>query len=115
MRVRPSVLVTALVAWGTISTGTILSAQSTFDTLTFHGDRQRTGWRASESILTPASVSGGHFGPLWNSPQFDSVTIGSITYAPHLYASPLYVDSIKLNAGPFAGSAFSVVFAATSN
>src|ERR1700736_4803159 len=98
-----------------LATQTPLRAQSALDWVTFHGDRQRTGWRSNEAILTPAAVSGTKFGSLWNSPQFDSVTIGSTTYPPHLYASPLYVDSVKMTGGLFAGSTFSVVYAATSN
>jgi len=83
--------------------------------LTFHGDRQRTGWTSTETILTPANVSGGGFGPLWNSQPLDTVTIGSTTYAPHLYASPLYVDKVIMSGEMFSGGTFSVVFAATSN
>jgi hypothetical protein len=90
----------------------VLTAQ--VDTLTFHGDRQRTGWRSNEVILTPANVSSGTFGPLWNSPQFDSVTIGGTTYAPHLYASPLYADSVNIATAKYTGT-FRVVFAASSN
>jgi hypothetical protein len=92
---------------------TFAAAQADF--LTFHGDRQRTGWISSETLLTPANVSTGSFGPLWNSPTLDTVTIGTTTYAPHLYASPLYVDRVIMSAGMFSGGTFSVVFAATSN
>jgi outer membrane protein assembly factor BamB len=66
------------------------------DTLTFHRDRARTGWNASETVLTPATISRG-LRLSWESPQFDAVD----GYAARLYASPLYVDG--------------VVFAATSN
>ncbi len=93
--------------------GTTALAQPNF--LTFHGDRQRTGWISTETILTPANVVSGNFGSLWNSQPFDTVTIGSTTYAPHLYASPLYVDSVTMSSGAFSGRTFSVVFAATSN
>src|SRR5262252_2785626 len=58
------------------------------DTLSFHIDAQRTGWNPMESVLTPANVSSPAFGPLWNSPPLDAVTIGSKTYPPHLYATP---------------------------
>jgi len=91
------------------------SVAAQVDFLTFHGDRQRTGWISTETLLTPANVSAGSFGPLWNSQLLDSVTIGTTTYAPHLYASPLYVDRVIMSAGMFAGGTFSVVFAATSN
>ena len=91
------------------------SARGQYDVLTFHGDRQRTGWIASETTLTPAAVAGGTFGPVWNSPQFDSVTIGGTTFPPHLYASPLYADHVTMTGGAFAGMTFHTVFAASSN
>lgn len=84
------------------------------DTLTFHGDRTRIGWNSNETMLTPANVSGGSFGPVWNSPQFDSTTINGRVYPPHMYASPLYVDRVTINNPPVASGVFSVVFAATS-
>ena len=85
------------------------------NTLTFHVDRQRTGWNRMESVLTPANISGPSFGLLWNSPALDSVTIGSTTYPPHLYASPLYVDNVLITDGPYRGQRLRAVFAATSN
>jgi hypothetical protein len=85
------------------------------NTLTFHVNRQRTGWNSLESVLTPANVSGPSFGLLWNSAALDSVTIGSATYPPHLYASPLYVDNVLVTDGPYRGQQFRAVFAATSN
>jgi uncharacterized protein (TIGR03437 family) len=93
----------------------LLQAQASQDWPTFHVDRQRTGWRPNEMTLTPAAVSGGKFGPIWNSQEFDSITIGKTVYSPHLYASPLYLDQVTMTAGAHAGSSFSVVFAATSN
>src|ERR1700694_356092 len=93
----------------------VICARGQYNVLTFHGDRQRTGWISNETILTPANVSSGSFGPLWNSPQFDSVIIGGTTYPPHLYASPLYVDSVTMTAGTYAGLAFHVVYAGSSN
>jgi outer membrane protein assembly factor BamB len=66
------------------------------DTLTFHRDRARTGWNASETVLTPEAVSRG-LRLVWESPQFDAID----GFPPRLYASPLYADG--------------VVFAATSN
>jgi hypothetical protein len=83
--------------------------------LTFHGDRQRTGWIANETILTPAIIKSGQFGPIWNSPQLDQITIGNTTYSPKMYASPLYVDAVTLSAGPYAGRTTNAVIAATSN
>jgi hypothetical protein len=83
--------------------------------LTFHGNAQRTGWIANETILTPAKVSGGQFGPVWNSPQFDQISIGGTTYTPKMYATPLYIDSVTMSAGLYALQSFSTVIAATSN
>lgn len=80
----------------------------------FHGNRQRHGWNNAETILTPAVVRNGGFGRLWDSPRFNSVTIGGVTYAPHLYATPLYADKVFISTGSFTGI-FNVVFAATNN
>jgi hypothetical protein len=93
----------------------VLAAVGQYNVLTFHGDRQRTGWISIERTLTPASVASSAFGPLWDSPQFDSVTFGGKTYPPHLYASPLYVDRVTITGGAFAGGTFHVVYAASSN
>ena len=92
-----------------------LAAYGQYNILTFHGDPQRTGWISHETLLTPERVSGGRFGPVWNSPQFDSVTIGGVTYPPHLYASPLYVERVAISAGAYTGMSFPVVYAASSN
>jgi len=85
------------------------------NTLTFHIDRQRTGWSPNETVLTPVSVSSPGFGPVWDSPQFDTVNIGGTDYGPHMYASPLYVDDVLMSGGAYAGRHFEVVFAATGN
>src|SRR5262249_27230944 len=85
----------------------------TVNTLTFHGDRARTGWNSNESVLTPANVAA-HLGNVWNSPVLDSVTLNGITYAPHMYASPLYVDSLSVTSGPYSGKTVGAVIAATS-
>ncbi len=94
-----------------------LLAQSdpTRDYPAFHRNAQRTGWIPTESKLTPANVKGGQFGPLWNSPPFDSVTIGAQVYPPRMYASPLYVDVVTLSSGIYTGQNVSMVVAATSN
>src|SRR5256714_7295964 len=90
-------------------------ADPAFDQLTFHGNKQRTGWNAVETALTPAAVSGGNFGKLWDSPAFDKVVVGGATYAPHMYASPLYIDDLAITGGTYTGQRLSVVIAATSN
>jgi len=82
---------------------------------TFHGDAQRLGSDLFETVLTPAGVASGNFGPIWNSPQLDSVTSAGVLYPPHLYATPLYVDDVLISAGMFSGLDVSVIFAATSN
>src|SRR5919201_6313416 len=82
---------------------------------TFHGDRQRLGWNARETTLTPASVASPAFDALWTSPPFDSVELDGTSYSPHLYASPLYVEDVLISGGDFAGQRASVVVAATSN
>ncbi len=81
-----------------------------YDTLTFHRDAQRSGWNPHESTLTPERVARGPFGLVWESPQLDA-TDGQ---PPRLYASPLYVDQVRLEAGEHAGSTFPVVIAATN-
>jgi len=47
----------AVVAVLVLSAGAA-SADPAFDQLTFHGNRQRTGWNSVESVLTPTAVSG---------------------------------------------------------
>src|SRR5262249_35392595 len=80
----------------------------------FHGDRQRTGWNPNETVLTPENVAAG-FGKLWDTGQLDTINIGGTDFAPHMYASPLYVDRVLLTGGDFAGQELSVVVAATGN
>ena len=65
----------------------------------FHGDRARSGWNASETELTPASVTAG-FNWLWDSEPLDSDP-----KPPRIHASPLYFDSI--GAQPFVVTATS--------
>lgn len=83
-----------------------LAQAQQFDTLTFHRDRERTGWNSTETALTPAAIARHGMRLSWESPQFDSVD----GYPPRLYASPLYVDQLKI-----ASATHRVVFAATSN
>jgi hypothetical protein len=86
------------------------------NTTQFHGDAARTGFNQNETFLTPANVASS-FGQVWQSPVLDG----------HLYASPLYQDSILIqgngnaanHAGDgvqspsFQGKTLGVVFAAT--
>jgi competence ComEA-like helix-hairpin-helix protein len=80
------------------------------DVLTAHADRQRTGWFSHEHKLTPSTVAGGRFGKLWESPELD----GFEKYPARLYASPLYVDGLKIQTREHKGKTFRVVIAATS-
>jgi hypothetical protein len=86
------------------------------NTTQFHGDSGRTGFNQNETVLTPANVAAG-FGQVWQSPVLDG----------HLYASPLYQDSILIQgngnaanhsgdgvqSASFQGKTIGVVFAAT--
>ncbi|MBS0479636.1 MAG: c-type cytochrome [Proteobacteria bacterium] len=76
----------------------------------FHNDRQRSGWNAQETVLTPQAVATGNFGPIWQSPQFDS--FGDVP--PRLFASLLYLGSVAMPAGPFAGKTLALAYAVTS-
>ncbi len=80
------------------------------DVLTAHANRQRTGWFSQERKLTPATLAGGRFGRLWESPELD----GFGKYPARLYASPLFVDGLKIQTGEHKGKTFRVVIAATS-
>jgi outer membrane protein assembly factor BamB len=80
------------------------------DVLTAHADRQRTGWFSRERKLTPATLVAGRFGKLWESPELD----GFGKYPARLYASPLYVDGLKIQTEEHNGKTFRVVIAATS-
>jgi outer membrane protein assembly factor BamB len=80
------------------------------DVLTAHADRQRTGWFSRERKLTPATLAAGRFGKLWESPELD----GFGKYPARLYASPLYVDGLKIQTKEHNGKTFRVVIAATS-
>ena len=95
------------------SSGSPPPAAGGFDTLTYHGNAARTGWNANESTLTPANVAA-HLGLVWQSPQLDSVTLGGKVYLPHIYGTPLYVDSLHVTAGTFAGVTVGAVITGTS-
>lgn len=89
---------------------TSLADAGPIDTLTFHRDRERTGWNASETLLTPAAIARAGLRVVWESPQFDAFE----NYPPRLYASPLYVDAVPIASTTHRG-VFRAVFAATSN
>ncbi len=79
--------------------------------LMFHGDPQRSGWNSNETILSPAALRGGNFGQLWTSDDLD--TFGG--KPAHLYASPLYVNSVTMTTDQYDQMQFSVVIAASNN
>jgi hypothetical protein len=76
------------------------------DKLTYHYNPQRTGWNDSETVLTPKSVASNSFGLLWQTPTLDYFE----GIPPRLFASPLYVDSIRISAGRYDGGTFSVLY-----
>jgi hypothetical protein len=80
------------------------------DVLTAYADRQRVGWFPHKRKLTPATLAGGRFGNMWESPELD----GFDKYPARLYASPLYVDGLKIQPGEHKGKTFRVVIAAAS-
>ena len=88
------------------------SAISGVNWLMFHGDQQRSGWNPNETALTPANVASGNFGVLWDmTAPLDGDASGN---PPHLYAAPLYVDTVVMTTPDLAGLPFSVVFAASN-
>ena len=87
------------------------AAASYADAPTFHRDPQRSGWHATETVLTPAAVSGSSFGLMWESLPFDALT----GQPARLYATPLYIDRVEISAGPYKGETFPIIFAASSN
>jgi hypothetical protein len=92
-------------------TATAVAAFSApLDAPTFHHDPQRTGWISNESTLTPQNVSSQSFGLIWQSPQLDGIAGAP----PHIYASPLYMDRIRMTDGPYKDRTLSVVFTATN-
>ena len=108
-------VVALLTAWLGTSQVVAQPAGAPLNVVAFHGDRQRLGWNSRETELTPATVGSPAFGPLWSSPALDSIDLDGVTYAPHLYASPLYVDDVLLSAGPLAGQRGPIVVVASSN
>ncbi len=90
-----------------IKLATSREAISGVNWLMFHGDRERSGWNPNETLLTPANVGGGNFGVLWDmTAPLDGDASGN---PPHLYAAPLYVDTVVMTTPDLAGLPFSVV------
>jgi hypothetical protein len=100
-----------------LSTVTLGQQPGAPDSTQFHGDATRTGFDQNETFLTPTNVASS-FGQAWESPVLDG----------HVYATPLYQDSVTIqgpgNAANHAGDGvqspsfqnqtLGVVFAATS-
>ena len=80
------------------------------DHLTYHGTPQRTGWVDDERLLTPRTVASPRFGLLWESPPLD-VAEGA---PPRLFASPLYVERVRVGRGGAAGTRAVVYLASTT-
>lgn len=85
-------------------------ARLSADWPTFQRDPQRSGWDDGGNAPSPADVTGGSFGLAWQSPRLDAFG----DQPPRLYASPLYVDAVRLDAGPLRGDTFPVVVAASN-
>lgn len=71
---------------------------------TYHYDNLRTGWDSHEHKLTPASVSGPHFGELYPPTALDD----------QVDAQPLIVPDETITAGSTPGK-YEVVYVATEN
>ncbi len=76
----------------------------------YHGDARRLGWNDHEVELVPSAISERGLTIRWQSPVLDAETIDGVTYPPHLYAVPLWVDELERD-----GSSARTIFAATSN
>jgi hypothetical protein len=74
---RLALLVTALALLGA------RTAQAQVNVTTFHNDNQRTGWNASETLLTPANVNTANFKVLFKRSTDDQV-----------YGQPLYLAGV---------------------
>lgn len=100
---------TTLALIGAFISCSCLAQKPNYDKLTYHNNKQRTGWNPLETKLTPQSVQGTKFAQLWQSPVFESVDGDEA----RLFASPLYIDQLTFSKGPYKGKTLSVVFAAT--
>ncbi|MEM6993670.1 MAG: hypothetical protein AAF721_24365 [Myxococcota bacterium] len=81
----------------------------------YHGGPDKLGAQSQETELRPDAVLRRGLGVAWESPPLHAETIDGVRYAPHLYASPLYVDQLPITAGRYAGAELSTVIAASSN
>lgn len=79
------------------------------DKTTYHYDHRRSGWNDREAALAPSVVRTPAFGQLWQTERLDSLG----DREPRLFATPLYVDRVKITTGEYAGREFSVIYAST--
>jgi len=70
---------------------------------TYHNDNYRTGWNSTETVLTPANVTGSTFGLL-----------AKVTLDDQVDAHPLLVPGVNITAGNNQGT-HDVVYIATGN
>ncbi len=90
---RLPLLVTCALSWGAVS------ANAQVAVTTWHNDNARNGLNPKETILTPAAVSGGHFGLRCSYPVDGQI-----------YAQPLVVPSVTVN-----GTVHDLVIVATEH
>jgi hypothetical protein len=81
----------------------------------FHGGNAKLGWIADEVTLTPARVAEGDFTERFRTDPFDTLDAGGGRHRGFAYASPLYVDKLRVSAGAFVGKSLPIVIVATSN
>lgn len=87
-----------------------VDAAHSVDKLMHHVDAQRSGWNSHETALTPRKVASAEFGLLWQT--------GTLDYyegtPPRLFATPLYVHSLRLTAGAHLNQRAPTLFVVTS-
>jgi mono/diheme cytochrome c family protein len=99
-----------LAAWSPPALAELDPARRTPDHLTFHGTPQRTGWYDDERVLTPRTVKSPAFGLLWESAPLPSAG----ETPPRLFASPLYVERVRIDADGGHVRRHDVVYAAST-
>ncbi|MBA3898001.1 MAG: hypothetical protein H0X36_12905, partial [Sphingomonadaceae bacterium] len=103
----------ALIMAATALSVTAVSAApraATVEKLMSHYDRGHSGWNSHERALTSASVANGGFGPVWSSPQLDSVD----GVPPRMFSTPLVMNSVRMNSSTYRGKTFQVAFVTTT-
>lgn len=88
----------------------LLQAAWATDKLTYHVDRERSGWNAREKLLTPANVASPRFALLWSTPP-----LAAFAATPaRLFATPLYVASVDVTVDGRKRQRLSVIYAASA-